>query len=429
MRKIASFCFKSITVILLFTVLPGNGNKAVCQMKTVTNNKTGLFLPTGFSALVVADSLGPVRHLAVNKRGDIYVKLGALKEGKGIYYLSDTNHDGYLDKKIGFADYPGTGILIKNNTLYASSNSAVFKYALNEKGQVIDTAKPETIVKGLVDKRVDNSKSLAIDDQNNLYVTIGSYNEKCRQPNSGEGIPGCPLLDSVGGIWKFKTNLRNQSYSNSVRYATGLKNVVGLNWNSKSHSLFVMMHGRGSFDDKFPQYYTPQQSAELPAETMYELLRGADAGWPFVYYDQFQKKKMLSPEYGGDGKKSVEGKYINPVASFPAHLGPNDLLFYTGNQFPVKYHNGAFIVFHGKSPQLKKGYLVAFVPFKNGKPSGEWEIFADNFAGVALDPQKLAILHRPMGIAQGPDGSIYITDDLKGTIYKITYNGGKNNVD
>ena len=425
MRIIVFFCLKSITAILFFAVLSVNGNKAVCQNKTVSVTKTGLILPAGFSAFIVADSLGPLRHLAVNKLGNIYVKLGSLKEGKGIYFLSDTNHDGYMDKKIGFSDYPGTGILIKNNTLYASSNSAVFKYALNEKGQVIDTAKPVTLVKGLVDRRLDNSKSLAIDDQNNLYVSIGSYNENCRQPNSGEGIPGCPLLDSVGGVWKFKTNILGQSYSNAVRYAKGLKNVVGLNWNGRTHSLFVMMHGRGAFNDKFPQYYTPKQSAELPAETMYELFQGADAGWPFVYYDQFQKKKMLCPEYGGDGKKSVEGKYIHPIASFPAHLAPNDLLFYTGSQFPAKYHNGAFIVFHGKSPELKKGYMVAFVPFKNGKPSGEWEIFADNFAGVALDQQKAAILQRPMGIAQGPDGSIYVADDLKGTIYKIMYKGGK----
>lgn len=425
MPTVAPFSLKIVTIIFLLVVLSGNRNEVVCQMNTVTANKTSITVPAGFAITIVADSLGPVRHLAVNKKGDLYVKLGALKDGKGIYYLIDTNQDGYFDKKIGFCDYPGTGILIKNNTLYASSNSGVFKYALNEKGQVMDTAKPQILVKGLVDRRLDNSKSLAIDDQNNLYVTIGSYNEQCRQPNSGEGIPGCPLLDSVGGIWKFKTNLLNQTYANSVRYATGLKNVVGLNWNSKSHSLFVMMHGRGAFDDKFPQYYTPKQSAELPAETMYELFSGADAGWPFVYYDQFQKKKMVSPEYGGDGKKSVEGKYINPVATFPAHLGPNDLLFYTGNQFPAKYHNGAFIVFHGKSQELKKGYLVAFVPFKNGKPSGKWEIFADNFAGVSLDPQKSAIIQRPMGIAQAPDGSIYVADDLKGTIYKIIYKGEK----
>lgn len=397
-----------------------------CNHKPVENNNNALYkanlkLPSGFSATIVADSLGALRHLAINDQGDIYVKLNALKDGKGIYFLSDTNHDGRIDKKTGFGNYPGTGIVIKNKALFASSNSGVFRYQLNDNGAVVDTGKPGIIVQGLADKKRDNSKSIAIDDKNNLYVTIGSYNETCRKEGSGEGMPGCPLLDSVGGVWEFKADKPNQGYKESVLFARGLKNVVGIDWNSSTNSLFVMQHGRGPFDDKFPQYYTPKQSSELPAETMYELHQGADAGWPFVYYDQFQKKKILSPEYGGNGKKAVEGKYLDPIVAFPAHLAPNDLLFYTGNMFPERYKNGAFIVFHGQSPQLKKGYLVAFVPFKNGKPSGDWEIFADNFAGVDLKKPAGPIQYRPMGLAQGPDGSLYVSDDLKGAIFKITY--------
>ena len=388
------------------------------------DSTTGLVLPSGFVASIIADTLGPLRHLAISKEGGIYVKLNSLKKGVGILYLTDDNKDGVIDHKVGFGNYPGTGIIIKNNFLYASSNSAVYRYALNEKGQILDTAHPQIVVKGLMDKKRDNSKSLAIDDKDNLYVSIGSYSEVCREEGSGRGIPGCPLLDSVGGIWQFKTNLLEQSYPNSVHYARGLKNVVGMNWNTTTNSLFVTMHGRGAFDDKFPQYYTAQQSDELPAETLFELHSGDDAGWPFIYYDPTLRKNMLAPEYGGNGKKSVKGKYISPTVAFPAHLGPNDLLFYTGTQFPEKYKGGAFIVFHNKSKKFKIGYMVAFVPYKNGKPSGDWEIFADNFAGVDLKDQKESIEHRPMGIAQGPDGSLYVTDDLKGTIYQIKYTGG-----
>jgi glucose/arabinose dehydrogenase len=416
-------CF--LFAIAGLTSLSGCTNNKTNENKSVALYQANLKLPPGFSATIIADSLGGLRHLAINSHGDIYVKLISLKDGRGIYFLSDTNHDGRIDKKIGFGNYPGTGILIKNNDLYSSSNTGVFRYKLDDKGKVVDTGKPETIVQGLVDRKRDNSKSIAIDNQNNLYVTVGSYNETCRQEGSGKGIPGCPLLDSVGGIWKFKTNKLNQSYSEAVHYAKGLKNVVGVDWNSSTNSLFAMQHGRGPFDDKFPQYYTPKQSSELPAETMYELYQGADAGWPFVYYDQFQKKKILSPEYGGNGKKTVEGKYLDPVAAFPAHLAPNDLLFYTGNMFPERYKNGAFIVFHNQSPQLKKGYLVAFVPFKNGKPSGDWEIFADNFAGVDLRKPNGPLQYRPMGIAQGPDGSLYVSDDLKGTIFRIIYSDKK----
>lgn len=383
--------------------------------------KADLKLPSGFSATIIADSLGRVRHLEVNNQGDIYVKLNALKDGKGIYFLSDINHDGIIDKKTTFGDYPGTGIKIKNQYLYSTSNSGVFRYKLNDKGEVIDPDKPEIIVQGLVDKSRDNSKSIAIDDQNNLYVTVGSYSDACREANSGKGIPDCPLLDSVGGIWKFKADRLNQSYGDAVHFAIGLKNAVGIDWNRSTKSLFATHHGRGTFDDKFPQYYTAKQSAELPAETMYELRQGSDAGWPFIYYDHIQKKKILAPEYGGDGKIAGDKKFIDPVVAFPAHLAPNDLLFYTGNMFPERYKNGAFVVFHSKSAELKKGYLVAFVPFVNGMPSGDWEIFADNFSGVDLDKPTGPLQYRPTGLAQGPDGSLYVSDDLKGAIFRITY--------
>ncbi|WP_019990877.1 PQQ-dependent sugar dehydrogenase [Rudanella lutea] len=386
-------------------------------------NPTDVKLPAGFSASIVADGVGAPRHIAVSKTGDVYVKLAKLKDGKGIYRLRDTNNDGVMDERVGFGDYPGTGILIHNGYLYASSNNSVFRYKLNANEEVIAPDQPEKLVSGLREKERDKSKSIAIDGAGNLYVNIASDNDRCREPNSGKGMMPCPLLDSAAGIWRFKADVANQVFSDGVRFATGLKNVVGLDWNTKSNTLFVMMHGRGAFDDFYPQYYTPQQSAELPAETMYALKQGDDAGWPYIYYDHIQKKKLLAPEYGGDGKKLGTAKTIDPVAAFPAHLGPNALLFYTGNAFPERYRNGAFIAFHGQSQPLHKGYMVGFVPFKNGKPSGPWEIFADNFAGIDLAKPSGPVQHRPCGLAQGPDGSLYVTDDLNGTIFKISYKG------
>ena len=210
------------------------------------------------------------------------------------------------------------------------------------------------------------------------------------------------------------------------RYATGLRNVVGLDWNNTTNTLFVMQHGRDGLHDIFPDMYDTKQSAELPAECMYELKEGVNCGWPYIYYDQFQKKKIVAPEYGGDGKKETTENFIDPVAAFPGHMAPNALLFYTGNMFPEKYKNGAFIAFHGswnRAPEPQKGYLVAFVPFKDGKPSGDWEIFADNFAGGAAFVSPNKAKHRPCGLAQGPDGALYVSDDSGGTIYKITYKG------
>lgn len=403
-----------------------NSDKKIpADTQSTSAPKADLTLPDGFSATIVADSLGHLRHMAINANGDVYVNFSSLQDGKGIYMLKDTNRDGILDKIKAFAAYPGTGITIHNGYLYSASNTGVFRYKVNDKGEVIDTSNAEEIVQGLVDSARDNSKSIALDDQNNLYVTVGSYNDACRQEGSGKGIPGCPLLDSVGGVWQFKADKLHQSYGDAVHYAKGIKNAVGLAWNDNTHSLFATQHGRGQFDDKFPQYYTSKQSQELPAETLYELHKGSDAGWPFVYYDPFQKKLILAPEYGGDGKKTASKKYQDPIAAFPAHLAPDDLMFYTGNAFPEKYKNGAFIAFHGQSPALKEGYFIAFVPFKEGKPSGNWEIFADNFAGEDLKNPTGPLEFRPVGLAQSPDGSLYVSDDLKGAIFRIAYTNEK----
>ncbi|RYU95308.1 PQQ-dependent sugar dehydrogenase [Emticicia agri] len=382
-------------------------------------------VPAGFTTTIIGSELGGTRHMAVTSKGGIYAKISKPKEAKGMVYLYDSNGDGKIDARKDLLDYKGTGIVIKDNYLYSSSNTGVYRYQLDANGEITNIDSPELIVTGLVAKGRDESKSIALDNADNIYVTVGSYDETCKEKGTNKGISPCALLDSVGGVWRFKTNKLNQTYGDGVRYATGLKNIVGLDWNTKSNKLFVMMHGRGQFHEAFPNYYTPEMSTKLPAETMYELHEGADAGWPYVYYDQFQKKKILCPEYGGDGKKTGGEKALNPSAAFPAHLGPNGLLFYTGTQFPAKYRNGAFIAFHGQSPELKKGYMVGFVPFKNGKPSGPWEIFADNFAGIDLAKPTGPVQHRPCGLAQGPDGSIYVSDDLGGTIYKISYKGAK----
>lgn len=418
--KLGTAC---IALTSLCSFLLVNEQKREENTSTVTQrfiDAKELKLPIGFTAKIVGENLGSTRHIAVGKAGDVYVKLSKLKDGKGMYILKDTDGNGSLDKQTLFANYPGTGVIINGGYLYSSSNSGVFRYKLNEKDEIIDLENPEMIVSGLADHGRDNAKPLAMDGQGNLYVTIGSWSDDCRAAGSGQGMQPCTILDSAGGIWKFKADQLGQEFKDGKRYATGLKNAVAIDWDMKSNALYATVHGRGKFHDAYPQYYTPKHSAELPAEAMFKLKEGDDAGWPTVYYDHFQNKKILAPEYGGDGKKTGGENAINPIAAFPAHLGPNDMLFYTGKMFPAKYRNGAFIAFHGQSPELKKGYLVAFVPFVNGK-AGKWEIFADNFAGTNLAQPTGPIQHRPCGLAQGPDGALYVTDDLNGTIFKIDY--------
>jgi glucose/arabinose dehydrogenase len=378
----------------------------------------GLTLPANFSAVAVADNLGSARHIVVTPENDIYVHLADTKNGKGILVLHEEGNKATL--KTSFASFGGTGIAIKNGYLYASNSEEVYRFKLNDKNEVINPDQPEKIVSGLIDKRTHAPKAIALDDAGNLYVNIGAYSNICIEFDPDK--KGCPILDLAGGIWEFKADKPNQTYSDGIRYATGLRNVVGLAWNKQDNQLFVMQHGRDQLHVLFPSLFTEKQSAELPAECMFALKKGDNAGWPYVYYDWMQNKNMMGPEYGGDGKKEADPKYLNPVAAYPGHYAPDGLLFYTGNQFPEKYKNGAFIAFHGswnRAPEPQAGYCVVFQPFKDGKPDGKWEVFADGFSGPNKTPN--GALHRPCGLAQGPDGSLYVTDDVKGTIYKISY--------
>ncbi|QDA58702.1 PQQ-dependent sugar dehydrogenase [Hymenobacter jejuensis] len=390
-------------------------------------DNAGLKLPAGFGALKVAETGARPRHLTVTPQGNIYVKLNRPnKEGKGILVLR-TNSTGKADVVGGFGNYGGTGMYSKDGYLYASSDEEVYRYKLNEKGEVANPNQPEKIITGLINRKQHESKSVVLDNDGNVYVNIGAYSNSCQQQDRQKGslgIANCPILDSAGGIWQFKANKLNQTYKDGVRYTTGLRNVVGLDWNQQDNQLFVMQHGRDQLHDIFPNLYDAKQSAQLPAECMYALKKGDNAGWPYMYYDQVQHKKIMAPEYGGDGKKEADSKFIDPAAAYPGHMAPNGLLFYTGTMFPEKYRNGAFIAFHGswnRAPEPQAGYFVVFQPFKDGKPAGNWEVFADNFAG---SPDKVAsgrADHRPCGLAQGPDGSLYVTDDAKGTIYRIVY--------
>ena len=389
------------------------------------NKSPDIKLLDGFSATVFADSVGRARHIVFNNNGDLFVKLEEVKDGHGILRLRDTNNDGVADVISGFGDYGGTGIDIKDGYLYASSDDNIYRYKLGQDG-IPDTDSAEMIVTGLINKKQHSAKAITLDDGGNIYVNIGAPSNSCQVEDRVKGSPGinpCPILDSAAGIWQFKVNKANQHYSDGVRYCTGIRNIVAMDWNSQANYLYAVQHGRDDLDRLYPDLFTEAQRVEQPAEEMFRIKKGDDFGWPYCYYDAAQKLKVQSPEYGGDGKKTTGcNNKQKPIFAFPAHWAPNGLLFYTGDQFPEKYKNGAFVAFHGswnRAPQVQAGYSVVFLPFKDGMPSGEYEIFADNFAGATKTPDGAA--HRPCGLAQGTDGSLYVSDDQNGRIWKVTY--------
>lgn len=425
----------SIGCLLLIAISCNNNSQqttqkeATQQTTVIAHPDSSLKLPGGFTASIFADSLGSTRHIAINSNGDLYVKLGGLKDGHGILRLRDTNNDGATDSITGFGTFPGTGIDIKNGFLYISSDDNIYRYKISADGSP-DTSSLETLVAGLVNKGQHSAKAIALDDAGNIYVNIGAPSNSCqlddRTPGS-KGMNPCPILDSAAGVWQFKADKQNQHYADGARYCTGIRNIVALDWNSEANNLYAVQHGRDDLDKLFPDLYTESQRIELPSEEMFLIKKGDDFGWPYCYYDGQQKLKVQSPEYGGDGKKTTgcDSKQ-KPIYAFPAHWAPNGLMFYTGDQFPEKYKHGAFIAFHGswnRAPQEQGGYSVVFLPFKDGKPSGEYEIFADGFAGAKKTPNEAN--HRPCGLTQGTDGSLYISDDQKGRIWKVSYNKEK----
>jgi glucose/arabinose dehydrogenase len=416
---------KNSPILLVLFVVVFSCKNEEKKPEVQAGSDSSITLPAGFSATVFAHSLSEPRHIAFNSNGDLYVKLQSMKGGYGIARLRDTNNDGVADNTTGFGNYPGSGIAVKNGYLYATSDDNIYRYKLGTDGTP-DSSSMEIIIEGLVNKRQHAGKTIALDDAGNIYVNIGAPSNACQADDRATGSPGmnpCPILDSAGGIWQFKVDKQKQHYADGIRYSTGLRNVVALDWNQQVKQLYGVQHGRDDLDRLFPDKFTEAQRVELPAEEFFQMKQGDDFGWPYCYYDPLQKIKAEAPEYGGDGKKTAAcDTKQKPIYAFPAHWGPNGLLFYTGDQFPAKYKNGAFIAFHGswnRAPQVQGGYNVVFLPFKDGVPSGDYEIFADGFAGAKKTPGDAT--HRPCGLAQGPDGSLYISDDQGGHIYKVSY--------
>jgi glucose/arabinose dehydrogenase len=425
---ISMVIFLSLSFIVACHKEDLNGGNA--SNLTPDSDNGGLTLATGFRGISVTGATGRARHIAVNSNGDIFVKLAELKNGNGILVLKDSDNDGRTNSETGFGNYTGTGIAIKDGYLYASSDDAIYRYKLNSNNEIENASSPEIIVSGLTKGAEHASKSITLDNNHNIYVNIGAPSNSCQVQDRVPGSLGqdpCPILTYAGGIWQFKADQANQTQAQGTRYATGLRNVVGLDWNTDENELYVMQHGRDQLSFLFPQLFTDSMSAELPAEEFLLVNQGDDFGWPYCYYDQIKNKKVLAPEYGGDGTITGRCDGIEvPIMAFPGHWAPNSLLFYTGDQFPSRYKNGALIAFHGswnRAPLRQGGYFVVFVPMSNGKPSGNWEMFAEGFPGVDVITEPDQAVYRPMGLAQGPDGSLYISDSEKGKIWRIIFKG------
>lgn len=404
------------------------GEESICDA-----DNGGLTLPAGFCAVVVHDATiggepARARHIAVAANGDVFVALDS--EGGGVLALRDTDGDGKADETARFGTTRGHGIAIQGSFLYFATRGQVERYTLSAES-LEPVSGPEVIVTGMPEDGDHFTKSIVVTDDGTLFVNLGSASDVCQEENREPGSPGvdpCPELPIRSGIWRYDANQTGQVHSPAARFATGTRNVVALALNPIDGELYGVQHGRDNLNEYWPQLFTPQDQAELPSEEFFRLEEGAEYGWPYCYYDGRQNLKVLAPEYDGDG--TVQGRCDAmelPLHTFAAHTAPNGLLFYTGAMFPARYQGGAFVAFHGgfnrPDPFTDVGFNVVFVPFSGGDPTGSDEVFADGFVGAGQDLPGDAE-HRPVGLAQGPDGSLYVTDDAGGRIWRILVEEG-----
>ena len=415
---------------------------AQADNQSCPKDTTGLRLPAGFCASVFADGIGHARHMVVAPNGVVYVNTwsgryygnSAPHEGGFLVALQDTAGNGTANVVERFGETVqsggagGTGIGLYKGALYAESNDQIVRYTLVA-GSNVPRDRPQTIVSGLPLGGDHPMHPFAIDADGLLYIDVASATNACQPKNRKAGSMGtdpCTELQTRGGVWRYDANKSGQAFSPAERFATGIRNGEGFAVDSAGHRLFVTQHGRDQLHSNWPGLYKPDEEATLPAEELMNLKPGGDYGWPECYYDPFQQKLVLAPEYGGDGGKKLGpcANKIAPVAAFPAHWAPDGMVFYDKNQFPSRYRNGVFIAFHGswnRAPYPQSGYNVVYQSLAGDQANGKCEVFADGFAGAVKSPDQAA--HRPTGVAVGPDGSLYVSDDVRGRVYKIVYRG------
>jgi glucose/arabinose dehydrogenase len=400
----------------------------------------GITLPAGFCATVFADTVGHARHMVVAPNGVVYVNTWSGRyygnapapRGGFLVALHDTTGDGVADVRMRFGDsvraggIGGTGIALHAGDLFAEANDKIVRYDLSA-GAMIPSGAPTTVVGGLPLTGDHPAHPFAIDSSGALFVNSGSASNACgvqdRTPGS-RGHDPCTELRTRAGIWRYDANRTGQTFSPAERFATGIRNAVGITIGPNG-ALYATQHGRDQLAESWPALFTPEQGQNLPAEELLRVEEGADYGWPYCYYDETTRQLVLAPEYGGNGTEVGRCASMRPPAAvFPAHWAPNGVLFYSGNRFPARYRGGAFIAFHGswnRAPGPQGGYNVVFVPFAGATASGPFETFADGFAGPEKSPDRAT--HRPSGLAVGPDGSLYISDDKAGRIWRVVYRG------
>ncbi len=376
----------------------------------------GLRLPEGFCAKVFAEDIGPVRNLAISAEGDVFAALRARTLGTGgVLSLRDTDGDGQADERHRFGRGSGHGIALRDGYLYYAAHDEVVRWPW-KKGQLEPKGSPEKLIVDFPKQRSHREKAIALGPDGELWVSVGAPSNACQEKSRTRGSPGrdpCPQLELQAGVWKYAADVPEQNHGTGERISTGLRHTLAMTFHPGRNELWGAVNGRDQLGALWG--FSAEENAELPGEELVLLSKGSDYGWPYCYHDPILDKKVLAPEYGGDGKKAARcADAAPPALSFPAHWAPMAMAFYEADAFPEPYRGGLFVAFRGswnRAPLPQQGFRVVFVRFD---PSGR-AVDYDTFAIGAEDENRF----RMTGVTVGPDGSLYISDDTNQRIWKI----------
>lgn len=368
--------------------------------------------PAGFTVSQFADGFESARWIYVMPNGDVlvadtnakypvWVQAGAAISGAAkannmkrnpnkIILLRDSNKDGKYDVRETFLEEglnQHLGMLVLGKYFYVANTNALMRYPY-EPGQTKITQNGEKIL-DLPISGINmhwGKNLLANEDGSKIYISVGSATNIADQGMDDELLRANILEVNPDG-----TGLRV--------YASGLRNPMGMDWAPGTNTLYTVVVERDLLGDELvPDYFT-------------SVKENGFYGWPYAYFGQNIDKRVDEPH------NDLVAKSIVPDVAMGAHTTCMGLTFYTGNAFPAKYRNGAFITQHGSwNRKQLAGFKVVYVPFTNGKPSGAPEDF---LTGFIVEEGKDEVHGRPLGIAMMNDGSLLVTDDKANVVWRV----------
>jgi glucose/arabinose dehydrogenase len=370
-------------VAFLILLISLGGPKAADAEKT-RFDLAQLKAPEGFHISVFAHDIDGARMMVFSPRGVLLVS--ELGEGK-VVALPDPKHSGTAARTAivleGLSE--PHGLVFYEGKLYVAENDKVRRYNWDEAN--LRASNPKTLT-DLPGEGGHSSRTVVIHG-GKMYVSAGSSCNVCIEKDPRRAAVTEYNADGTG----------------QKIFAKGLRNAVGLAINPKTDTVWATVNGRDNLGD------------DVPPDVIVDLGKsGGDFGWPFCYGDRIPDPNLTKP---GDNRcQSVMG----PKVQTQAHSAPLGLAFYEGSQFPPEYQNNIFVAFHGSwNRSIPTGYKVVRVKLDDkGQPLGGAQDFITGWLAPG-ERKKGRWMGRPVGIAFGSDGSMYVSDDAAGVIYRVTY--------